>query len=76
MNVTTSCRNSSRKNESAPARDQTGHVPERPEVEAIRRRLEPLLSGGTIVRVEVVDPRPTRPVAPEEVAAELTGETM
>ena len=51
-------------------------MPELPEVETIRRRLEPLLSGRKIVRAAIVDPRLTRPVAPEEVAAELTGETI
>lgn len=51
-------------------------MPELPEVETIRRRLEPALAGRKIVRAEIVDPRLTRPVTPEEVAAELTGETI
>jgi formamidopyrimidine-DNA glycosylase len=49
-------------------------VPELPEVETIRRELEPLLAGRTIVRAEIDDPRLTRPLAPQEVAAALAGE--
>ena len=51
-------------------------MPELPEVETIRRRLEPLLSGRTIVRTEIADLRLTRPIAPEELAAELDGERI
>jgi formamidopyrimidine-DNA glycosylase len=51
-------------------------VPELPEVETIRRRLEPLLLGRTIVRAEIGDPRLSRPVAPEDLAAELEGERI
>jgi formamidopyrimidine-DNA glycosylase len=51
-------------------------VPELPEVETIRRRLEPLLSGRKIVRVEINDPRLTRPVPANELAAGLSGERI
>jgi formamidopyrimidine-DNA glycosylase len=51
-------------------------VPELPEVETIRRRLEPLLSGKKIVRVEINDPRLTRPVPANELAAGLSGERI
>ena len=48
-------------------------MPELPEVETIRRQLAPHLEGRRLDRVEILDPRWTRPVAPEIVAAELTG---
>jgi formamidopyrimidine-DNA glycosylase len=51
-------------------------VPELPEVETIRRRLEPGLVGRTFEHVEIVDPRLTRPEPPEVVAAELQGERV
>jgi formamidopyrimidine-DNA glycosylase len=51
-------------------------VPELPEVETVRRRLEPLLVGRRFERVEIADPRLTRPEDPTEVAAELTGERV
>jgi formamidopyrimidine-DNA glycosylase len=51
-------------------------VPELPEVETIRRELEPLLAGRTIVRAEIGDPRLTRPLAPVEVAGGLDGERI
>jgi formamidopyrimidine-DNA glycosylase len=51
-------------------------VPELPEVETVRVRLEPLLVGRRFDRVEILDPRVTRPVEPREVAAELEGETV
>ena len=51
-------------------------MPELPEVETIRRRLEPLLSGKKIVRVEINDPRLTRPVPANELAAGLSGERI
>ena len=51
-------------------------MPELPEVETIRRRLEPLLSGRKIVRVEINDPRLTRPVPANELAAGLSGERI
>jgi formamidopyrimidine-DNA glycosylase len=51
-------------------------MPELPEVETIRIGLEPHLVGRTFERVEISDPRLTRPVDPREVAAELEGETV
>jgi formamidopyrimidine-DNA glycosylase len=51
-------------------------VPELPEVETVRRRLEPVLVGRRFERVEIADPRLTRPEDPTEVAAELTGERV
>jgi formamidopyrimidine-DNA glycosylase len=48
-------------------------VPELPEVETVRRRIEPLLAGRTIVRAEILDARLVRPLSPEAVAAELRG---
>ncbi|HEX5191481.1 MAG TPA: bifunctional DNA-formamidopyrimidine glycosylase/DNA-(apurinic or apyrimidinic site) lyase [Solirubrobacteraceae bacterium] len=48
-------------------------MPELPEVETIRRQLAPHLEGRTLERVEILDPRWTRPVAPAEVAAQLQG---
>jgi formamidopyrimidine-DNA glycosylase len=51
-------------------------VPELPEVETVRRRLEPVLVGRTFERVEIFDPRLTRPFDRVEVAAELEGERV
>jgi formamidopyrimidine-DNA glycosylase len=51
-------------------------VPELPEVETIRRHLEPGLVGRRFERVEIVDPRLTRPEPPEVVAGELQGERV
>jgi formamidopyrimidine-DNA glycosylase len=51
-------------------------MPELPEVETVRRRLEPVLVGRRFDRVEILDPRLTRPEDPVEVAAELTGERV
>jgi formamidopyrimidine-DNA glycosylase len=51
-------------------------VPELPEVETIRTRLEPGLVGRTFERVVITDPRLTRPEPPEVVAAELEGERV
>ncbi len=51
-------------------------MPELPEVETVRRRLEPVLVGRRFERVEIDDPRLTRPEDPSEVAAELTGERV
>ena len=49
-------------------------MPELPEVETVRARLEPKLVGRRFEQVEIVDPRLTRPADPAEVAAELEGE--
>jgi formamidopyrimidine-DNA glycosylase len=51
-------------------------MPELPEVETVRARLEPLLVGRRLERVEIHDPRLTRPFDPAGVAAELEDERI
>ena len=51
-------------------------MPELPEVETVRSRLEPVLSGRTFERVEIGDARLTRPFDPATVAAQLEGERV
>jgi formamidopyrimidine-DNA glycosylase len=51
-------------------------LPELPEVETIRSRLAPRLAGRRIEKVEIFDPRLTRPEPPEAVAATLEGERI
>ena len=51
-------------------------VPELPEVESVRAQLAPVLDGRRFERVEIDDPRLTRPFEPAEVAAELEGERV
>jgi formamidopyrimidine-DNA glycosylase len=51
-------------------------VPELPEVETVRTRLEPALVGRRLQRVEILDPRLTRPFDPAGVAVELEGERI
>jgi formamidopyrimidine-DNA glycosylase len=51
-------------------------VPELPEVETVRSRLEPALVGRRLRDVEILDERLTRPFDPSAVAAELTGERV
>jgi formamidopyrimidine-DNA glycosylase len=51
-------------------------VPELPEVETVRRQLEPALVGRRFERVEINDSRLVRPLEPLEVAAELEGERV
>ena len=51
-------------------------MPELPEVETVRARLEPVLVGRRLERVEIHDPRLTRPFDPAGVAAELEGERI
>jgi formamidopyrimidine-DNA glycosylase len=51
-------------------------MPELPEVETVRRVLEPALSGRRLERVEILDGRLVRPFEPLEVAAELEGELV
>ncbi len=48
-------------------------MPELPEVETIRRQLAPLVQGRTLARVEILDPRWSRPLAPTELADALSG---
>lgn len=51
-------------------------MPELPEVETVRRRLEPVLVGRTFEHVDIDDARLVRPREPAEVAAELSGERV
>src|SRR5947208_10342342 len=51
-------------------------MPELPEVETVRRQLEPKLLGRRLERVEIQDPRLTRPFDPAGVAADLEGERV
>jgi formamidopyrimidine-DNA glycosylase len=51
-------------------------MPELPEVETVRARLEPALVGRTFASVDIRDSRLTRPHDPVEVAAELEGERV
>jgi formamidopyrimidine-DNA glycosylase len=51
-------------------------MPELPEVETVRRELEPALRGRRLDRVEILDGRLVRPFDPLEVAAELTHESV
>src|SRR5436309_13263941 len=53
-----------------------GGMPELPEVETVRVRLEPDLVGRRLEHVEIYDARLTRPFDPAEVAAELQGERV
>ena len=48
-------------------------MPELPEVETVRRQLEPVLVGRRFERVVIDDPRLVRPFEPVAVAAELEG---
>ncbi len=48
-------------------------MPELPEVETIRGQLAPLVEGRTLKRLEILDPRWPRPLAPEELATALEG---
>jgi formamidopyrimidine-DNA glycosylase len=48
-------------------------VPELPEVETIRGQLAPLVEGRTLVRMEILDPRWPRPLAPQELSTALEG---
>jgi len=51
-------------------------MPELPEVESVRRQLEPVLVGRRFERVSIDDARLVRPYDPAEVAAELQGERV
>jgi formamidopyrimidine-DNA glycosylase len=51
-------------------------VPELPEVETIRRNLAPHVEGRVLERLEVLDPRWCRPLAPGELAGGLEGRTV
>jgi formamidopyrimidine-DNA glycosylase len=51
-------------------------VPELPEVETIRRQLEPELRGRRIERLEVLDSRWSRPVDPRRLEEEASGRAI
>jgi formamidopyrimidine-DNA glycosylase len=51
-------------------------MPELPEVETVCRQLEPELEGRRIEALEVYDPRWTRPIAPDELSAAVSGHTI
>jgi formamidopyrimidine-DNA glycosylase len=51
-------------------------MPELPEVETVARQLEPELEGRRIERLEVYDPRWSRPVPPEELGEAVSGATI
>ena len=51
-------------------------MPELPEVETVRRRLEPALRGRALRGVTISDARLTRPYDPVHVAAQLQGERV
>ena len=48
-------------------------MPELPEVETIRRHLAPHVEGRTLQRLEILDPRWSRPLAPRELADAVEG---
>lgn len=48
-------------------------MPELPEVETIRGQLAPLVEGRRIQRIEILDPRWSRPLAPTELEDALRG---
>src|SRR5450755_3082628 len=48
-------------------------MPELPEVETIRRQLAPLVEGRRVQRIEILDPRWSRPLAPRELEAAIEG---
>ncbi len=51
-------------------------MPELPEVETVCRQLEPELAGHRIEELEVLDERWSRPVAPAELGAAVSGKTI
>jgi formamidopyrimidine-DNA glycosylase len=51
-------------------------MPELPEVETVRRQLEPELKGRRIERLEVLDARWCRPRPPAELEAAVSGRTI
>jgi formamidopyrimidine-DNA glycosylase len=48
-------------------------MPELPEVETVVRQLEPEVEGRRIERLEVLDPRWSRPVSPEKLGKQVSG---
>ncbi len=51
-------------------------MPELPEVETVRRGLEPRLVGRTLERVEILDGRLTAPDDPMMIGMELDGDRV
>jgi formamidopyrimidine-DNA glycosylase len=51
-------------------------MPELPEVETIRRQLEPVLAGRTISSARILDPLWCSPVKPREIELALSGATI
>ncbi|HUC00013.1 MAG TPA: bifunctional DNA-formamidopyrimidine glycosylase/DNA-(apurinic or apyrimidinic site) lyase [Solirubrobacterales bacterium] len=51
-------------------------MPELPEVETVARQLEPEIEGRRIELLEVLDPRWSRPLPPEQLGAAVTGSTI
>ena len=48
-------------------------MPELPEVETIRRQLEPAVVGARIREIDVIDPRWCAPLSPEELSDAVAG---
>jgi formamidopyrimidine-DNA glycosylase len=48
-------------------------MPELPEVETIRRQLAPLVEGRRLTSIEILDPRWSRPLTPDELEQALAG---
>jgi formamidopyrimidine-DNA glycosylase len=51
-------------------------MPELPEVETIRGQLAPLVEGRTLRRMEILDPRWSRPLTPEQLSEALVGQRI
>jgi formamidopyrimidine-DNA glycosylase len=51
-------------------------VPELPEVETVARQLEPEIEGHRIERLEVYDPRWSRPIPPKRLGKQVSGATI
>src|SRR5690242_688669 len=51
-------------------------MPELPEVETIRRHLAPHVEGRTLRRLDILDARWSRPLAPGELAGALEGRAI
>jgi formamidopyrimidine-DNA glycosylase len=51
-------------------------MPELPEVETVARQLEPEIEGHRVELLEVLDPRWSRPVPPEQLGAAVSGSTI
>src|SRR4051794_38130278 len=51
-------------------------MPELPEVETVRRQLEPEVVGRRIERLEVLDPRWCRPLEPTMFEARVSGRSV